>query len=68
MERSRGYSKLTRIELSLFLRDPFATVFTLVLPLIMLLLLAAVFGGSAAGERESRDGSSFAALQAPTTT
>ena len=54
MERGRGYSKLTRIELSLFLRDPFATVFALVLPLIMLLLLAAVFGGSAAGERDEQ--------------
>ncbi len=54
MERGRRYSKLTRIELSLFLRDPFATVFALVLPLIMLLLLAAVFGGSAAGERDEQ--------------
>ncbi len=52
MERSRGFSKLTRVEMNLFLRDPFATVFALVLPLIMLLLLAAVFGSTPAGETD----------------
>jgi ABC-2 type transport system permease protein len=40
----QGFLRLTLIELKLFARDPFATVFALVLPLIMLLLLAAVFG------------------------
>lgn len=51
MSRGRSFSKLTGIELKLFLRDPFATVFTLVLPLIMLLLLAAVFGNSSTTDR-----------------
>lgn len=40
----QGFLKLTWVELKLFVRDPFATVFVLVRPLIMLLLLAAVFG------------------------
>lgn len=40
----RGFLKLAWTELKLFLRDPFATVFALGLPLIMLMLLAAVFG------------------------
>ncbi len=53
MSRTRSFLKLTRVELKLFLRDPFATVFTLVLPLIMLLLLAAVFGDTPAGETEN---------------
>jgi ABC-2 type transport system permease protein len=41
-----GFLKLTWMELKLFVRDPFATVFALVFPLIMLMLLAAVFGGT----------------------
>jgi ABC-2 type transport system permease protein len=45
--------KLTWTELKLFLRDPFATVFAVVFPLIMLLLLAAVFGDSPPGEMEN---------------
>jgi ABC-2 type transport system permease protein len=43
-----GFLKLTWTELKLFARDPFATVFSLALPLIMLLLLAAVFGDTPA--------------------
>lgn len=41
-----GFLKLTWTEMKLFVRDPFATVFALALPLIMLLLLAAVFGNT----------------------
>jgi ABC-2 type transport system permease protein len=44
----RGFLTLTWTELKLFVRDPFATVFALALPLIMLLLLAAVFGDTPA--------------------
>lgn len=50
---TKSFSKLTSVELKLFLRDPFATVFALVLPLIMLLLLAAVFGDTPAGETDN---------------
>jgi ABC-2 type transport system permease protein len=41
-----GAARLTWVELKLFLRDPFATVFALVFPFIMLVLLAAVFGNT----------------------
>jgi ABC-2 type transport system permease protein len=39
----RGFLKLTWVEMKLFLRDPFATVFAIAFPFIMLMLLAAVF-------------------------
>lgn len=42
----RGFLALAWVELKLFLRDAFATVFALAFPLITLLLLAAVFGES----------------------
>ena len=38
-------AKLTWIEIKLFLRDPVAVVFALVLPVIFLFVLAEVFGG-----------------------
>jgi ABC-2 type transport system permease protein len=44
MAQVQSFLKLTWVELKLFARDPFATVFALVIPLIMLILLAAVFG------------------------
>jgi ABC-2 type transport system permease protein len=40
----RGFAKLTWVEMKLFARDPFAMIFALVFPLVLLLLLAAVFG------------------------
>lgn len=40
----RSFLHLSRTELKLFLRDPLATVFALLFPLTMMLLLAAVFG------------------------
>lgn len=43
----RGYRAMTVSELKLFLRDPFALIFVLVFPLMMMLLLAAVFGNDA---------------------
>ena len=46
-----GFLKLTWIELKLFARDPIATVFALIFPLIMLLLLAAVFGDTPPTDR-----------------
>jgi len=48
MAQVHSFLKLTWVELKLFARDPFATVFALVIPLIMLILLAAVFGHTSA--------------------
>jgi ABC-2 type transport system permease protein len=42
--RPRGLSRLCRIELLLFLREPAAMVFTMVLPLILLLFLGLAYG------------------------
>ena len=39
----RAFLALTWVELKLFVRDPLATIFALVFPLLMMLLLAAVF-------------------------
>jgi ABC-2 type transport system permease protein len=47
----RGFAKLTWVELKLFVRDPFATVFALAFPFLMLLLLAAVFGNTPTTDR-----------------
>jgi ABC-2 type transport system permease protein len=52
----RGYLALTAAELRLFLREPFAVIFVLVFPLMMLLLLAAVFGNDPAEAQEMEDG------------
>ncbi len=46
MSRLRSFGRLTWVELKLFLRDPMAAVFALALPLIMLVLLSAVFGNT----------------------
>ena len=40
----QGYWALTRSEFRLFLREPFSIVFVLVFPIMMMLLLSAVFG------------------------
>jgi ABC-2 type transport system permease protein len=52
----RGYLALTGSELRLFLREPFAVVFVLVFPIMMMLLLAAVFGNDPAEAQEMEDG------------
>ena len=52
----RGYLALTASELRLFLREPFAVIFVLVFPLMMMLLLAAVFGNDEAEAREIENG------------
>src|SRR5512135_3758660 len=43
----RGLLKLTLVELKLFLREPVTLVFTLILPLIMLIVMGEVFGRTA---------------------
>jgi len=40
----RGYLAMATTEIKLFLREPFAIVFVLVFPLMMMMLLSAVFG------------------------
>jgi ABC-2 type transport system permease protein len=49
----RGFAKLTAMELKLFVRDPLATVFALIFPFIMLLLLSAVFADTPTTDREN---------------
>lgn len=43
-----GYAALTRAELRLFRREPFSIIFALAFPLMMMMLLAAVFGNDQA--------------------
>ncbi len=50
MAKLWSFGKLTWVEMKLFLRDPMAAVFTLALPLIMLVLLSAVFGNTPTDE------------------
>ena len=52
----RGYLALTGSELRLFLREPFAVIFVLVFPIMMMLLLAAVFGNDPAEAQELENG------------
>lgn len=52
----RGYIALTRAELRLFRREPFSIVFALAFPLMMMLLLAAVFGNDQADASEIENG------------
>lgn len=40
----RGYLAMTGAEIRLFLREPFSIIFVLVFPLMMMMLLSAVFG------------------------
>lgn len=44
MKAIKGLLALTRSEIRLFIRDPFSTIFALAFPLMMMLLLSAVFG------------------------
>ena len=52
----RGYLTMTGTELRLFLREPFAVVFVLAFPLMMMALLAAVFGNDEADARDVENG------------
>lgn len=52
----RGYLSMTRAELRLFRREPFSIVFVLAFPLLMMMLLAAVFGNDQADAQEVENG------------
>jgi ABC-2 type transport system permease protein len=52
----QGYLALTRAEFRLFRREPFSVVFVLVFPLMMMALLAAVFGDDPADAQEVENG------------
>jgi ABC-2 type transport system permease protein len=51
-----GYVVMTRTELRLFRREPFSVVFVLAFPLMMMMLLSAVFGNDQADAREVENG------------
>jgi ABC-2 type transport system permease protein len=52
----RGYLAMTGKEFRLFLREPFAVVFVLAFPLMMMVLLAAVFGNDQADAQDVENG------------
>jgi len=52
----RGYLAMTRAEARLFRREPFSIVFVLAFPLMMMVLLAAVFGNKQADARKIQNG------------
>ena len=56
MSTTRGYLALTRTEFRLFRREPFSVVFVLAFPLMMMVLLAAVFGNSQTDARKLQNG------------
>jgi len=51
-----GYLAMTRTEFRLFRREPFSVVFVLAFPLMMMVLLAAVFGNKQADARKIQNG------------
>jgi ABC-2 type transport system permease protein len=51
-----GYRAMTRAEFRLFRREPFSVVFVLAFPLMMMVLLAAVFGNKQADAGEVQNG------------
>ena len=51
-----GYLALTRTEFRLFRREPFSIVFVLAFPLMMMMLLAAVFGNDSADADDVENG------------
>ena len=51
-----GYLAMTRTEFRLFRREPFSVVFVLAFPLMMMLLLAAVFGNKPADAHKIQNG------------
>jgi ABC-2 type transport system permease protein len=52
----RGFLAMTRVEFRLFRREPFSIVFVLAFPLMMMMLLAAVFGNDQADARDVENG------------
>jgi ABC-2 type transport system permease protein len=56
MSATRGYLALTRTEFRLFRREPFSVVFVLAFPLMMMVLLAAVFGNNRADATKIQNG------------
>jgi ABC-2 type transport system permease protein len=56
MTGTRGYVALSRTELRLFRREPFSVVFVLAFPLMMMMLLAAVFGNEQADANDIENG------------
>ncbi len=52
----RGFLAMTRAELRLFRREPFSIVFVLAFPLMMMLLLSAVFGNDPADAQDTENG------------
>ncbi len=52
----RGYLAMTRAEFRLFRREPFSIVFVLAFPLMMMMLLSAVFGTDEADARDVENG------------
>ena len=51
-----GYLAMTRTEFRLFRREPFSVVFVLAFPLMMMMLLAAVFGNNQADAHNIQNG------------
>jgi ABC-2 type transport system permease protein len=51
-----GYVAMTRAELRLFRREPFSIIFVLAFPLMMMVLLAAVFGNNQADAADVQSG------------
>jgi ABC-2 type transport system permease protein len=51
-----GYLAMTRTEFRLFRREPFSVVFVLAFPLMMMTLLAAVFGNNRADAGKIQNG------------
>ncbi len=51
-----GYVAMTRTELRLFRREPFSIVFVLAFPLMMMMLLSAVFGNDQANASDVENG------------
>jgi ABC-2 type transport system permease protein len=56
MSTMGGYVAMTRSEFRLFRREPFSVVFVLVFPLMMMVLLAAVFGNKQADAHKIQNG------------
>jgi ABC-2 type transport system permease protein len=52
----KGYLAMARTELRLFRREPFSIVFVLAFPLMMMMLLSAVFGNDEADARDVENG------------
>jgi ABC-2 type transport system permease protein len=52
----RGYAALTRTEFRLFRREPLSVVFVLAFPVMMMVLLAEVFGNKQANARDVENG------------